>query len=409
MDSKRIAFILYRYPLGISSMIINSIKLFIEKGCHVDIYINRDALESAPIDFEDDNVSFFVYDERRDLLAKALKYSTNKLAKLLSPLMRIFPPNFSFFVLFHDIFVFSQWLRKNVSRYDYSYLLPVECRSLLSVKWYKKKKIIYYNMELLDWSEKNPLYKNKLELKKMEYRMIQGLDHVAITSPLRAGHFSGINDFDIEKIRVLPVAPIGEPIHKRSSFFREKFGIPDNSKIVLYIGNFEPWFMCLEIIKTVKNWPQDFVLVMHTWNKSFLETQYYEEMVSYAKGMPVYFSSDYIEYDGLAEAISSADIGLMFYEAIDANFTEILFSSNKFGEYLRAGLPIICSEFASLKEFVEENGVGMAVPVNELSRALDQIKDKLDIVKKNAHLCYEEKIRFESHFDRFFDQLSIDV
>jgi glycosyltransferase involved in cell wall biosynthesis len=243
----------------------------------------------------------------------------------------------------------------------------------------------------------------------MEYRMIQSLDHVAITSPLRAGHFSDINDFDIEKIRVLPVAPIGEPIHKRSSFFREKFGIRDNSKIVLYMGNFEPWFMCLEIIETVKNWPQNFVLIMHTWNKSFLKTQYYGEMVNSAKGVPVYFSSDYIEYVELAAAISSADIGLMFYEAIDANFSEILFSSNKFGEYLRAGLPIICSDFPSLKEFVEENGVGMAVPVNELSFAVEQIGNKIDIMKKNAHLCYDEKIRFESFFARFYDQLFVDV
>ncbi len=410
MDSKLIAFILYRYPLGISTMIINSIKLFCEKGCHVDIYINRDSLESAPIDFKNDHVSFFVYDERRDMLAKALKYSTNKLAKLLSPLMRIIPQDLRFFVFFHDIFVLSRWLRKKVNKYDYSYLLPVECRSLLSVSWYKKKKeIIYYNMELLDWSEKNPLYKNKLELKKLEYQMIQNLEQVAITSPLRAGHFSKINNFDIEKIHVLPVAPMGEPIQKRSKYFRDKFSISENSKIVLYIGNFEPWFMCLEIIKTVQDWPQDFVLVMHTWNKSFLETQYYEKMVNSAKGLPIYFSSDYIEYDELAAAISSADIGLMFYEAIDANFTEILFSSNKFGEYLKAGLAVICSDFPSLKDFVEENDVGIAVPVHVLSRALEQIKDKLDIVKKNAHVCYEEKIRFESHFERFFDQLPLDV
>ena len=87
MDSKRIAFILYRYPLGVSSMIINSIKLFIERGWHVDIYINRDALESAPINFKNDHVSFVVYDERRDVVASVLKYSMNKLAKLLSPLM----------------------------------------------------------------------------------------------------------------------------------------------------------------------------------------------------------------------------------------------------------------------------------------------------------------------------------
>ena len=410
MSKQRVAFILYSYPLGISSMIINSIKLFVEKGCHVDIYINKNSFKNAPIAFDKAQVRCVVYNDSHNLFMRGYQFFLSKFERILSPFAKMVPVNFRFVVLFPDIFLFSQWLRKQMKKYNYSYLFPVECRSLLSVCWYKKKKkIIYYNMELLDWSEKNPLYKYKLELKKLEYQMIQNLEEVAITSPLRAGHFSKINNFDIEKIHVLPVAPIGEPIHKRSSFFREKFGIPENSKIVLYIGNFEPWFMCLEIIESVKDWPQGFVLVMHTWNKSFLKTKYYGEMVNSAKGLPIYFSSDYIEYDELAAAISSADIGLMFYEAIDANFSEILFSSNKFGEYLRAGLAIICSDFPSLKEFVEENGVGMAVPVNELSFAVEQIGNKIDIMKKNAHLCYEEKIRFESFFARFYDQLFVDV
>ena len=402
----RVAFILYRYPLGVSSMIINSIRLFVEKGFMVDIYINESSLKKAQIEFDEAHVTLIVYDDSQNIIMRGYQFLLVRAENVLSLLAKMVPIKFRFVVLFPDLLLFSQWLRKELRKYSYSYLFPVECRSLLCLSRVKVRgNIVYYNMELLDWSEKNLLYNYKLELKKLEYRMIKKLSRVVITSPLRAELFSQINDFDINKIYVLPVALMGEPIIRRSKYFREMFGIPEDFKIVVYLGNIEPWFLSIEIIQSVKDWPKGFALIMHTWNKSILEKPYGKEMINQARGLPVYFSTDYIEYDELAVALSSADIGLLFYEAIDANFTEILFSSNKFAEYLKAGLAIICSDFPSLKDFVEENRIGVSVSVEELSKAMKQIGEKLGVLKKNALVCYQEKFRFEIYFERFYNQL----
>jgi glycosyltransferase involved in cell wall biosynthesis len=202
---------------------------------------------------------------------------------------------------------------------------------------------------------------------------------------------------------------MGEPITGKSSFFRDKFSISDGQIVVIYCGNLRPWTKCLEVIRSVRNWPRNCVLVIHTWNNSVLDTTYHRRLIKAAKGLPVFFSDGYIEYDALPVALSSADIGIAFYEEIDDNFTEILFSSNKIGEYLKAGLPVVCSNFPSLREFVEVNQIGLTTSVEDLPQTIRHIEGKLRFYRKNALSCYQAKYRFEVFFDNFCAQLFADI
>jgi len=407
MNMQRIAFILYNYPLGVSSMLINSIRLFAYKGYKVDIYINKRNLDDTPINFPKDQVTFFVYDDsKQSFIFRCYRFVMRRTGNMAAWFAKQSMFSLCLFLFFPDVYFFSKWLKIKLSGQNYTYIIPVESNSLISLNILKdKKRILYYNLELLDWKKENPLYKNKLLLKHLEFRMIHKLSTVVVPSPLRAKSFSTINEFELHNILILPVAPIGEPITNRRRYFRELFDIPVDSKIVVYSGNFQPWFKCLEIIRSVKDWPKDYALVMHTWNRPVLETKYYKEMTAEAKGLPVYFSTSYIEYEELAAALSSADIGIVFYEAMDDNFTEILYSSNKIGEYLKGGLAIICSDFPSLKAFTEDNAIGLSIPVHELSLAVKQVGEKIEVFKKNALACYQEKFRFESHFERFYQNL----
>ena len=416
MSSKRIAFIMYGYPLGVSSMIINSIRMFARKDFKVDVYIDKSTLNSCPIEFSEELVSLIVYDNEtgnRGFFLRSYRFLSRKVRKFLSLLITIsgnFSFNFCLRLSYPDLFGFSEWLREKLSLYTYAYFMPVECDNILCLHGIKEKeKIIYYNMELLDWRAKNHLYAyiNKIYgVKNLEYRMIKNLSHVVIQSPHRAKLFSKINHFDMNKIHILPVASIGEPVIDRSDYFRELFSIPSNSKIVVYAGNFMPWAQCLEIIQNVKEWPEGYALVMHTWNKAALRTPYYQEMRKRAEGWPVYFSTEYIDYDEMATVLSSADVGLLFYEPIDANFTEILFSSNKLSEYLKAGLPVICSDYPSLKDFVQENAIGTAISsIDDLPGVLLSFREQINVLRENAFACYQRKLRFESYFEGFYRRL----
>jgi glycosyltransferase involved in cell wall biosynthesis len=410
MQKERIAFILYDYPLGASSMIINSIKMFTEKGYQIDIYINYRNFDSSPVDLPNTHILIF-NDKKIRILVKCYRYVFGLTGNLFTPVIKRISTDLSMILFFYDIYRFSKWLRKNLSERQYTFIIPVEHYSLFCLNRVKEKsRILYFNMELLDWGrQKSAVTKNKLIKKILEFREIQKISHTVVPSPLRKNIFSQINAVDRDKIHTLPVASMGPAIEKKSNFFRNRFSIPDSDRIVIYSGNFKQWAKCLEIIQSVRYWPKGYVLIMHTWSEDAIKKSYFQEMKNQAIGLPVYFSREYIDYTELASALSSADIGLAFYEEINENFSEILFSSNKIAEYLKAGLPLICSDFPSLKTFVERYRIGMALPVEKIVRGIEKIGDQLEYYRRNTLDCYEQTYRFELYFDHFFNDVKQNI
>jgi glycosyltransferase involved in cell wall biosynthesis len=303
-----------------------------------------------------------------------------------------------------DLYLFAGWLRRRCVRRNYDILIPIECFSLIAVdaSGQMERDVIYYNMELLDWSAENPLYVDKPVLKALESRALLGVRHVMITSPERGKIFAGINSFPPARISALPVAPLRRPPRARSRYFRERFAIPDDRLILVYSGNFAPWAKCVEIIDGMGNWPANAVLVMHTWNGAAMSSAYFAQMREAAASKAVHFSSEFLLYDDLAPALSSAEIGLMFYEAIDANLTEILFSSNKMAEYMAAGLPIICSPFPSLADFVHGERIGFTAGLDGIGPAASRIAADLETYRASVAECRRRHFEFERYFHEAF-------
>jgi len=402
---KHVAFILCRYPLGISSMIVNSIRLFTQKDISVDVYISKKSFDECPITFSDSGTRIFIFDDKGfGIFFRGYRFIMKHASNYLYPFLKKCSLGTRLMVAYPEVYRFSSWLKSTTGFDRYDYVFPVECYSLLSLyeNMLNKDKFCYYNMELLDWSADNKVFGNKLILKELEYELIQSLPCAVLPSPARAESFCRINKFAPEKIQILPVAAMGDPISKKSNYFREKFLIPENHIVILYSGNFVPWFQCLEIIDAMRTCQGPYSLVMHTWSQSSMETGYFQDMVKHASGLPIFFSSEYISSDHLTEALSSADIGLAFYEAMDDNCIEILFSSNKIGEYLKAGLAVITCDFKALSDFVHAHQIGRAVPVQDMMKAVYEISGELDRYKANALACYNAHYRFELYFENFY-------
>ena len=405
--NNRTAFVMCRYPLGISSMIVNSIKMFAQKGISVDVFIGKKSFDECPISFTDSRICIYIFEDKDfGFLLRAYRFIMRNMSNLLYPFIKQCSFKSSLMITFPEVYRFSRWLMRIIEFDSYDYVVPVDCYSLLTLyDKPDKKKLVYYNMELLDWRPTNAVYGNKLILKELEYRLIQSLQCIILPSPARAESFCKLNKFPPEKIQILPVAAMGAPILKRSRYFREKFSIPDDHIIVLYSGNFVSWFQCIEMIDAMKTCRERYAFVMHTWNQNSTESGYFKEMIKHASGLPIFFSSEYIDYENLTEALSSADIGLAFYESMDDNCIEILHSSNKIGEYLKAGLAVITSDFKPLHDFVHGHKIGLAVPVQDIATAVEEIADQLDQYKSNAVTCYHLHYRFERYFENLYQFL----
>jgi glycosyltransferase involved in cell wall biosynthesis len=398
MKNKKIAFILYDYPLGTSMMIVNTISL-LKRYNEVVVFLNDDQHKNIFCEswLSDLVISLPSHILPRNklmrVLLKVAKGTWNLFLSFLGPLVSWDKKN-------SRLFAFANHLKKELLKTAYDVLMPVESLSLIAANYAcdGRAHIVYFDMELLDWSAENPLYRNKIELKKRQVAALRNVDHVMITSPKRANIFANINHFDPQRISVLPVVPLKQHQGKRSGYFREKFSISDKQFIVVYTGNFKPWAQCIEVIKSMDGWPDNAVLVMHTWNQQILTSLYFNKMKRAARGRPVFFSTEYLLLSDLNMALTSADVGLLFYGSIDANFTEICFSSNKMGEYVAAGLPIIASPFPSLKCFIEQQGIGKAVPFEEIGNAIREISDNIDIYHQNVKKCATKLFSFEKYF-----------
>ena len=398
MNNKRISFILYNYPLGVSTMIINTIAL-LRRDNEVVVFLNDDQHKSIPCEpwLSELVVSLPSRVLPQNRVWRVFVKAMNKGRRGLSSLFGAF---FSWEKKNPELFTFANLLKKELSKKTYDILIPVESLSLIAANyaWDGRASMIYFDMELLDWGTVNPLYPDKNELKKRQHAALRQVDHVMITSTERANIFAQINQFDPQRISVLPVVPLRRSWGKRSRYFREKFSISDEQFVVVYTGNFMPWAQCVEIIKSMDRWPDNAVLVMHTWNRPILTSPYFSEMQEAACGRPVFFSSEYLLYGDLFMALTSADVGLLFYESIDSNFTEICFSSNKMGEYVAAGLPVIASPFPSLISFIEQQGIGKAVSFEEIGDALREIYENMDSYQQNVKKCASTLFSFENYF-----------
>ena len=396
MTNKKIAFVTCGYPIDTSTMLINSIALLSE---HNQVEVVVSPADSRRLRYPDWMQPLLVqYPLNNSILSRRLHKFCRSAAKRL---FRRSSSSFAWWAKNTALLMFSRWFKRYAAKMRYDLIIAVECDALIAVVTAPTPgcDLLYYNMELMDWTtEQSGIYPDKFIRKKLEHAALRSAAHVFITSRNRAKIFSEINGYPLEKISILPVVPRKISSLAKSSYFRDLFAIPKDMHIAAYAGSFTPWAMCLDIINSMTNWPENCALVMHTWSEDAPRSDYFQQMRKAAQGRPVYFSIRYLSYSELATVFSSADVGLLYYEAIDANFTEILFSSNKFGEYMAAGLPVICSPFPSLVEFVARQNIGCAVPVQEIGPALRKITADLDAYRARVEACRNEYFEFEKYF-----------
>lgn len=400
---KKIAIIMYRYPLGVSTMIINTIKELVRRDDEVVLFIDENTYRQSPFEYKNELYSVHLCSPNWFFLWSAYRvlgtFVFDKLVK------KTFSGIISFSIACDlELLSFLHSLQSRVDN-SFTHIIAIEPLGLaLAAEVSKGGKIIYYDMELLQ--NKSCLNTKWKSIKKMELKSLTKVNSVVIQNAERARIFALENNFDINRIMILPIFADGGLVKERTDYFHKKFNIPDNKFCVIYAGNFQPWAMCHEIIRTVPNWSNEFVLIMHTWNKFSTYMKYFKDMVKLAKDLPIYFSTDPIPYEDLTYALASANIGLLFYRPLDENFTEIAGSSNKFAEYLKACLPVVSLDSGSLGDFINLHGIGISIDsMDRLPEVLLKIKNNYGFYQNSCIRCYDERFSFSKFFDDIYKRL----
>ena len=397
MDSRRLAIFMFSYPLGVSDVIVNSAKKLADAGFYVDIFIDEVSFGISPIFFKHDRIQVRSI-SLVDVPAINLEEFSSKW------------PLFARFLAINRRFSRFPLFLKNIIRLtgkgDYSLLIGVEPFGLVSayiVSLIKKAPVLYYNMEL--YQRSNCEFEEAHLLKVLEIEASRKCLFTVIQDKRRAAVYQRENGIEKDQIRYLPISTSGPPVYEKTDYFRKRFNIDKNRKILVYAGHIIEWAMCKEIVLASENWENDHVLIMHSWKMDNGKESYFNEIKEVA-GRNVIFSTDPIPHDEFPYALSSADVGLMFYSPIDENFIEIGSSSNKLAQYLKAGLPVIASDFRSIRDIFETYKCGVCVTgPDKISSALLEVFHNYDNYQKGAYQAYREHYDFDVPFSPILEEI----
>ncbi|MDN5201642.1 glycosyltransferase [Fulvivirgaceae bacterium BMA10] len=238
----------------------------------------------------------------------------------------------------------------------------------------RKCKLIYDTHEL----ETERHYFKGLDraiMKFLERILIRSVDHIFVVSESIAEWYR--KTYRLENVTTVRNIPSFDRSVKleRSTIFRDKFNIPENSIVFLFQGAFS-YGRGIEIILNIfKKLSMDHVLIFMGFGLLQEKIKEISETHSNVFLMQAVPPSEVPKY------ASSADVGLLPYENTCLN--HYYCSPNKLFEYAISGIPVLASNFPDISRFLDKYDCGWKAEVNEEAfRDVIQSLNKEDIKKK---------------------------
>jgi glycosyltransferase involved in cell wall biosynthesis len=271
----------------------------------------------------------------------------------------------------------------------------------------KKEKsvpVIYYNQELLLEKECHTV---ELKILKVLERMCNRMCYLTIVTDKRRAALLRIdNSIESESIICVPVAGLGKAYRAKGNLLKEMCGIPQEKKVLLYAGYMESWAMCLEMAEAAQNWKDDIVLVLHSWQEDAANSPYITQIRRLTQTHKVYLSLKQVDWQKMPELVSSADIGLALYQNLGEARSEIGHSSNKLAQYLQMGLPVITTDYPSLRDVIDRYQCGAyGTGPDSIEPLAEMIFDDYERYRANAFRCYESEYNFAKYFRKVIERI----
>lgn len=263
---------------------------------------------------------------------------------------------------------------------------------------------IFFSFEIMFESETSARYK------LLEREASKNVSFWLTQDELRAEHLQYENRLQSSNRILLPLASTGIGALKTSRL-RDYLEIPDNKKVVIIIGSLSEWTMINDILKTVVDWPEDWVLIIHErygYTRENLENQL--TIIENLQNK-IYISSAATKFvDDMGSVLAGVSVGLAFYRPdfkgpyTGKNLKYLGLSSGKISTYLRYGIPVILNDIGLYAKEAQQFQFGCVV------QCVEQIKDTLEKVyseeyRNNARYYFTKKLDFNIYSKKIFSSM----
>lgn len=246
--------------------------------------------------------------------------------------------------------------------------------------------LIYFSLEIMSFTGVTGLLARDHDSKKTETKACRRCCAAIVQDPARGALLAEACGIATTKHFYLPNAPLGQASPRSFDYWHRLFDLSSEKKVLLHAGSLYSWTMITDIAATARQWPDNWVLVIHGRYAAGSVWQLLGETIE--KLSPpgkVLFSKSAVDLNELDVLYASANAVLACYQPMydswyhGANLRILGLSSGKVGFALRNGVPVVTNDKTDLGGYVTERKVGVSIATAaDLSSALHQIDANLE-------------------------------
>ncbi len=223
------------------------------------------------------------------------------------------------------------------------------------------------------------------------------------------------SEFAEKPLLLLPNSMAGRARREKKRLFHDQFDLPGHVRVALYTGSFSASNQVDDLALSVKSWPEDWVLVVHSRHSLkgdgnfLLATRLLQKVCPPGR---VFFSPAPATPEELPALLDSADLGLAFYGVDEAlvlsrrNNRLMGHSSGKVNSYVQAGLPVIVNDYTNMSEWVASSGCGKVVQrPDQIGAAIREMEGDLEGYSRRGIDYFNEHLRIDDRMKEVADRI----
>jgi len=422
---------------ALQSQVVNAIAVLDSRGYDVDIFffnVSRDFCD-VPSAVKKDTVRIFDYNDSPDTVSD-IQVPVSPFRKKIREILRAYPrvyrqwqrlrslqfrlaDSLQYWFHVNDLdFVIPRRVldqtKSEMAGHPYRCLIGVEKFGLVwagAVAQEFKIPLVYYSLELYTQEYFTPRLLREFpgfasrwfrRLKRLEQKYHQQCQATIVQDADRKQVLLRDNRIDVDqRCFFVPVSLLGSPSCEKKDLWRSRWGIPQNTRVLLYFGLMRVRRYALDLVRLAQTFPEDWMLVMHGHAP---EPDMLRALHLCNTHNRAIISTTLVPSSEIDTLIASADIGLVFYSNETKNEFLTGKSSEKVALYARAGVPMIAFDYPSFVEVFSKYRCGRCISrIAEIEEHAKAIFADYERYRQGALLAYVEVYEFAKHFSAVVD------